>query len=349
MSLVNTLSVTLAFISESPTLNVRSLTRIHTAAAQPLRFESAVTVLEAMPQAAPSRAGAGRPQLLAAAALLAALLLPPPVTPARVPGSPFPVPALGLNSSRALLAWDVSSGSQADLFAVQTLQGVLAQRAPRVFRFDSSPGAAPYALWLNETARLFGVAVDSSHARDAAGLIRAAVAAFPGDVAGYALAALDDNSTNACVAAAAAARVMCVTAANERDAEAAGLAKLFDVRGRGLAWALETFGTGNFSRSVTVLQRASESVGCMSDFSIASRALQWWLDDVTLDPLAWLVWGALEPPFAMLGWGPDEYNTVTRRYHTLCPPRRPPRRIRPLTRVCGAPPTSTPHSNPSQR
>ena len=317
-----------------------------------MRFESAVTVwrsLEAMPQAAPSRAGAGRPQLLAAAALLAALLLPPPVTPARVPGSPFPVPALGLNSSRALLAWDVSSGSQADLFAVQTLQGVLAQRAPRVFRFDSSPGAAPYALWLNETARLFGVAVDSSHARDAAGLIRAAVAAFPGDVAGYALAALDDNSTNACVAAAAAARVMCVTAANEQDAEAAGLAKLFDVRGRGLAWALETFGTGNFSRSVTVLQRASESVGCMSDFSIASRALQWWLDDVTLDPLAWLVWGALEPPFAMLGWGPDEYNTVTRRYHTLCPPRRPPRRIRPLTRVCGAPPTSTPPSNPSQR
>ena len=231
------------------------------------------------------------------------------VAAARVPGSPFPVPALGLNASRSLFAYDIHSGSETDAFTVQTLQGVLAQQAPRVFRYDSSTGAAPYSLWLSETSRLFGVAVDSSHATDAAALIKAAVAAFPGDVAGYALTALDDNSTNACVAAAAAARVLCVTAANEQDAVAAGLAKLLDVRGKGLDWVLETFG-GNFSKSVTVLQLASEGVGCMSDYSIASKALQWWQDDVVFSPLAWVVWGGMEPPFAMLGWGPDEYGTV---------------------------------------
>jgi hypothetical protein len=230
-------------------------------------------------------------------------------TAARVPGSPFPVPALGLNASRTLFAYDIHSGSETDAFTVQTLQGVLAQQAPRLFRFDSSNGAAPYSLWLNETSSLFGVTIDYSHATNAAALIKAAVASFPADVAGYALTSLDDNSTNACVAAAAAARVLCVTEANEQDAVAAGLARLLDVRGKGLAWVLESYG-GNFSRSVTVLQLASEGVGCMSDYSIASKALQWWQDDVVFSPLSWIVWGELEPPFAMLGWGPDEYDTV---------------------------------------
>lgn len=127
------------------------------------------------------------------------------------------------------------------------------------------------------------------------------------------LADLSDNSTNVALAAAAAVGAVGVTAANEAVAVAAGLAKLYDVRGRDLAWALATFNGSagfSFSRTVTTLQLAAKTC-CMGDFSIATGALQWWQDDVA-SPLATQVWQSLQPgAFAMLGWGPDEYNTVT--------------------------------------
>ena len=71
---------------------------------------------------------------------------------------------------------------------------------------------------------------------------------------------------------------------------AAGLAKVDDLRGQTLQWAIDTFnGSSGFvySDSVTVLQLASESC-CMGDYAVAAGALQ-----VSL--WAWCVGGAPAP------------------------------------------------------
>lgn len=239
--------------------------------------------------------------------LLAPLLLPlaQPARAGRVPGSPFPVGPRGLNCTDRLLVLNTSALSPDDAFTALTLQGVVSKACPRVYRLDP---ASDYALWLAHTAAVFGVAVDSTFANDLAGLVRT----FAPTLAGYVTVSLTDNSTNVAVAAAAAMDVIAVTPANAHLAAGAGLRQVFDLRGRDLAWALATFnGSGGFAFSprVTVLQQASKA-DCMGDYAIASGALQWWRDDVVSDPLAGRVWGALAPPFAALGWGPDERGTV---------------------------------------
>lgn len=236
-----------------------------------------------------------RAAVLCALSLAAALAL-------RVPGSPYPLPERGLNASAVLRVVDSTALSADDAYTLMTLQGVTSRVTPRIFRLDPS---SAYSLWLNETASLWGVALDRTCGSSLACLL----AALKGEVAGYALVALDDNSTNLGIMAGVAARAIAVTTANEAAAQAAGLAQLYDLRGRDLAWALDTFGRAAFSRTVTVLQSASKTT-CMGDYSIAAGALQWWQDDVA-SPLALGILAALTPPFAMLGWGPDELNTVT--------------------------------------
>jgi hypothetical protein len=229
------------------------------------------------------------------------------VSAARVPNSPYPVCSGGLNSSSTLFAWSEDSGSPSDDFTIQTLQGVLSKKSPRVYRYDPN-NPAPYELWLNETARVFGVTVDRTYFNDAAGLIRH----FASELVGYVLVDLSDNSTNVAVAAAAALDVIAVTPSNAALAMAAGLSQLYDLRGRTLEWAIAHFNNTNgftYSDSVTVVQSPSGQF-CMGDYSIASGALQWWQDDI-ISPTALGIWLSMRPAFVMLGWGPDEYDTVT--------------------------------------
>ena len=236
---------------------------------------------------------------------------------ARVPGSPYPSPPAGLNASRSLRVLPTAGLSPDALFAAGALQGAWARAAggaPQMLRWD---GSASASLWLNGTARAWGVALDGACGADLAGLLAAAARAPPpaAPLRGFLLVAGEDNSTNLGVAAAASARgaaaaLVPLPASLAAAARAAGLAQAGDLRGSDLAAVLRDWGgAGAWAPRLTVLQLAAESA-CMSDFSIATGALQWWQDDVA-SPLAQSVWAALQPPFAMLGWGPDEYGTVT--------------------------------------
>ena len=226
---------------------------------------------------------------------------------ARVPNSPFPVAANGLNASTHLRVAFTDGLSQADSFTLQVLQGVVNKRAPTLARAARGSDAE---MWLNITRNIWGVTLDSSLPT-----LASLVAFFGPGLQGYVLCSLLDNSTNAALAAAAALNVLVVTPSNEALAAAANLSLLYDVRGHSMEWALETFNATlpsgfTFSRSVTTLQLPSESVCCMSDYSVAMGALQWWDDNVT-SGVAQRVWGSMLPPFAMLGWGPDELGSVT--------------------------------------
>lgn len=224
----------------------------------------------------------------------------------RVPGSPFPLPSAGLNASAfsPLLVFDNDAPGHSgdDISTVATLAGILSASRPRLFRLDGA--ATP--LWLNATAALFGVTPDATTCGSGAGAVRCLLARFQGELGGYVL--VDANSTNLGVMAGVARRAVSVSAGNEAAAIAANLTRLYDLRGRDLAWALAEFGDV-FSSRVTVLQ-SPDKTKCMSDYAIAARALQWWSEDMQSAD-ARSVLGALVPPFALTGWGPDEYNTVT--------------------------------------
>jgi len=244
--------------------------------------------------------------------VLAALLSP--ASCARVPGSPYVSPPAGLNSSKSLLVLATAGLSADDAFAAAALQGALARAAggaPRMLRWD---GSASSSLWLNTTSALWGVALDWRCASVACAL----AALAPGALSGYVTVSRADNSSNLGVLVAAsrrgaAAALVPLPASLVPAARAAGLADAGDLRGATLSATLAAWGgPAAFAPRVAVLQLPDENA-CMSDFAIATGALQFW-DDNILSPDLWPIWSQLAStgePFAMLGWGPDEYNTVT--------------------------------------
>lgn len=219
----------------------------------------------------------------------------------RVPGSPFPVVAsAGLNATTALFLVDPSGLSPSDALTLASLQGVLSRTAPTLYR--AAPGS-DYDLWRRELTLVWGVSFDTSLT------LWGAVAHFARNVSGYVVANLTDGSVNAAVALASVNGSLVVTADNAARAAAAGLALVADATGRDLPWVLATLGTAAFSDRVTLIQDPSKTG--MSDWAIAARALPWWVPNAnaTAGP-APAVWAALTPPFAALGWGPDEFGTV---------------------------------------
>ena len=239
-------------------------------------------------------------------ALAAAILCAASASGARVPGSPFPVVgAPNASAGAPLLVFDNNGGGSADdAMTMATLAGVLSRAGvPKMYRLDG----ADTSLWLNATAALFGVQPDAATCPAGAGAAACLLRHFAAQLTGYVL--VDANSTNLGVMAGVARRAVSVSAANEATAQAAGLPLLYDLRGRDLVWALAEFGgAGVFSARVSVLQDPSKTK-CMSDFAIATGALQWWTADAE-SVEALLVLASLAPPFAVLGWGPDEFRTV---------------------------------------
>jgi hypothetical protein len=224
----------------------------------------------------------------------------------RVPHSPFPTPSNGLNASSSLYIFYTDALSPADAFTLQLLQGVVNKRAPTLARAARGSSSE---LWLNSTRDLWGIALNYSFAQ-----LPPLVAHFAPSLQGYVLCSFTDGSVNVAVAAATALNVLAVTPDNAALATAAGLPLLHDLRGTDLAYALATFNNTPsgfaFSRTVTTLQEPGKSQGCMADYSIANGALQWWASAAD-SAQAEAVWGSMAPPFAALGWGPDELGTVT--------------------------------------
>ena len=224
----------------------------------------------------------------------------------RVPNSPFPICSKGLNSSSLLYVYNTDSSTQDDAFTIEMLQGYLSQTSPQIYHYSVS-NSAPYDLWVNISAQLFSIQLDYTYFNNMKGLVQKYQSIYQG----YVLVDLSDNSTNIAIAALAAGNPwLVVTTKNQPLAVSLGLPLKYDLRGKTLSWALQTFNINSYSTTVTVLQEASK-YNCMGDFSVSMKALQWWQDDIT-SSLSQQIWNNLVPPFSMFGWGPDEYNTVNK-------------------------------------
>eukprot|EP01116_Phalansterium_solitarium_P006077 TRINITY_DN18390_c0_g1_i1.p1 TRINITY_DN18390_c0_g1~~TRINITY_DN18390_c0_g1_i1.p1 ORF type:complete len:538 (+),score=139.56 TRINITY_DN18390_c0_g1_i1:901-2514(+) len=225
----------------------------------------------------------------------------------RVPGSPFPVARAGLNASAGgILYLTAGSLNTDDSFTACTLQGVTSRKTPRIFRSNGNG----YVTWLAELERTYAVQTNDTYLNDLGGLI----SVFAPELKGYVLADLADNSSVAALCACAAADFIAVTPNNQHYATAAGLSLAYDVRGKGVEWALAQFnGSGGFeyNRAVSVLQVPyPPSTSFMGDFSTFAGALSWFADDLTTALPSRLL-ASLESPSTVLGWGADEYHTVS--------------------------------------
>jgi hypothetical protein len=238
-------------------------------------------------------------------ALLGCILTAAGAAAARVPGSPYATASAGLNSTTLLYKVDETLISQDDVLTASTLQGVLSRRQPRMFRVL---GDAPdYPLWLGLLQSIFGVAVNESYVNDTCGL----VSLFAGELAGYVLADLADNSSSAAFTACAAAPLVAFTPNNVACAAGLGLQLVADVRGQPQAAVIAAFNnSGNFTYNAHIVALQDPALfDCIGDYSVFSGAVNFWDVNMT-SALSNLVFGSLSPPAAAFGWGVSENGFV---------------------------------------
>jgi hypothetical protein len=129
---------------------------------------------------------------------------------------------------------------------VETLQGLVARSAPSVFRVCG----ASSALWINETAVLYGLTPNATYVTDIVSLI----GLYRHAVHGYILCNADDESANVAIALCASLDAIAVPADAVSIAQAAQLPQLMDVRGVTEQTAWDKMLGGNCSRRIVVHQ-----------------------------------------------------------------------------------------------
>ncbi len=217
-----------------------------------------------------------------------------PVVP-RIPGSPYPASQV----PDTLFVIDEGHFTPAQRLTIETLQGILAQKKPVLYRLI--PGG--YTLWLSDLQEKYGVALDHSFETDFKGLLTH----FKNRISGYILCSLNDASTNVALSLCGIRTAVTATPETQPELEALGIPLLQDVRGKTTDTLLQNFGDA-FTPDLVFFQKPSKCLN-LADYTIFSKGLTFFSNEK--DPIFERVLGRSASGGALLGWGNDEFQLVS--------------------------------------
>ena len=214
----------------------------------------------------------------------------------RVEGSPYPVSS---TPSTIFVINNWGWGESKHLTTI-TLQGILAKTGSTMVYCESGVG---YSIWLDDLVANYGVSVDKTYYNNFKGLITY----FKDDFDGYILCDLKDNSSNVAVSLCSHYNAIAVTSDNEDLMKSLGKQMKIDVRGKDETWALSNY-ESSFSKDIVCLQDENKCM-FLSDYSIFADAFQFFDNDIN-SKLVNDAFGRMNDNRIVMGWGPDEKNTV---------------------------------------
>ncbi len=213
----------------------------------------------------------------------------------RIDGSPYPASQI----PDTLFVVDEGHFSPDQRLVIETLQGVLAQKKPAIYRRISRG----YTIWLSDLEERFGVTIDHSFETDFSGLLRH----FKSQISGYILCNARDASTNVALSLCGIRRAIAVTPDIQPDIEALGIPYLLNVRGWTINDLLQKYGR-EFNNRIVSFQDPDKYLN-LGDYAVFSRAITFFSreGDETFDR----VLGRSSLGGALLGWGHDEFQLVS--------------------------------------
>ncbi len=212
-----------------------------------------------------------------------------------LPGSPYPASKI----PDTLFVVDEAQFTPDQLLVIETLQGVLAQKQPAIYRRI----AGGYARWLSDLEKNFGVTVDHSFETDFDGLLRH----FKSKVSGYLLCNPRDASVNVAFSLCGIRNGIAVTPAIQGAVERLGIPLLEDVRGKDVDYLLQNCGDA-FSKRIVSYQKPSKSLH-LADYAIFGKMITFFTD--VKSSLFDRVLRRSGAGGALLGWGDDEFQLVS--------------------------------------
>jgi len=208
----------------------------------------------------------------------------------RLPGSTYPVSTA---PDTMYIVTDNVTNTQR--LTIVSLQGLLARHKPKIIRNTG--------IWVDYLRTNGYITHDSTYFNDFVGLINH----FKDSISGYILSDVDSNSTNTTISMAAILNAIIVTTADTASLASVGLNMLLDARGKDENWAITNYGS-QLSTNIVSLQNISK-YSSLSDYSIFAGALQFWVSSYS-DNLMNTAFNRMNKDATVMGYGPDEYNTV---------------------------------------
>ena len=211
-------------------------------------------------------------------------------TAQRLPGSTYPV-----SSAPDTMYIVTDNVTNTQRLTIVSLQGLLARHKPKIIRNTG--------IWVDYLRTNGYITHDSTYFNDFVGLINH----FKDSISGYILSDIDSNSTNAAISMAAILNAIIVTTADTAIIAPVGLNMLLDARGKDENWVITNYGN-QLSTNIVSLQNITK-YSSLSDYSIFSGALQFWVISYS-DNLMNTAFNRMNKDATVMGYGPDEYNTV---------------------------------------
>jgi hypothetical protein len=215
-------------------------------------------------------------------------------TAPRLDGSPYPVST----KPDTLYVVTDSRYTESQIVTIETLQGVLAQKKPRIYRNPSSI----YSVYLNDFKTNYGVTEIDTLDGKFAGLI----AHFKDEIKGYIICNLEDTSVNAAISLCGITQSIAITQDNESLISSLGIPKTADVRGKGNEWFFDNYGSQVNKNAYCFQQEAKDQ--CLADYSVFGKMITFYHS--SWDAATNKIFASFNPNSVLLGWGFDEYQLV---------------------------------------
>ncbi len=219
----------------------------------------------------------------------------PPTRVPRISGSPYPAS----QQPDTLFVVNEAQFSPDQRFTIETLQGILAQKKPAIYRLI--PGG--YTLWLSDLQRHFGVTVNHAFETDFSGLL----GHFKSRISGYILCDLREASANVALSLCGIQNATAVTPEIQPVADSLGIPFLLNVRGQNTNDLLQKYGS-DFTNSIVSFQDPDKCLN-LGDYPIFSKAVTFYSHEG--DAIFDRVLGRSPRGGALLGWGHDEFQLVS--------------------------------------
>jgi len=213
----------------------------------------------------------------------------------RIEGSPYPV------SQKPDTLYKISDANynESQMLTMQTLQGLLAQKKPRLYRITTSS----YNIWLNDLKNNYGVTVIDS----LDGAFAALIKLFKNEINGYVICNTGDNSVNAAISLCGIKKCIAVTADNESIVSGLGIPKIDDVRGKDEAWFFDNYGS-QVNKNIFCFQKETKD-NFLADYSVFGKMMTFYND--SFDAKTNEMFASFNPNSALMGWGFDEFQLVS--------------------------------------
>lgn len=227
-----------------------------------------------------------------------------PQTIDRIMGSPYPV---SVQPDTLFLLTDANFTDN-QILTIETLQGILAQKKPRIYRI-TSPG---YQLWIDDLQKNYNVVVRKDFDKNFSGLINY----FKSEIKSYVLCNVSDNSLNSAISLCGITNSIALTSENTFIATALKIPLLLDVRGdKDEFWFFQQYGS-LINKNAFCFQKES-SFKSLADYSVFGKMITFYNPSFNTNTST--VFKSFAPGAALFGWGFDEYQLVneTSAYSTF--------------------------------